>query len=458
MTRRPPPWLRSAGRSSRPVASIPGRPALRVAPDASRPVLLLMIPGMSVGGAERSIKRLTTYLSERYSVVLWSFLDPPGSVVNVEVPHIITPLPGGRSPLTKVVRLLERIYVARRLKRSLRPVAAVSFLEGADYVNLLSGRRCALLVSVRGSKRHDQNIRGFTGWVRRSLLLPILYGTADTIVAISAGVATELDRMLWFRRPTIRIIGNAISATASRDEISQPVAGWVESGPFLVSHGRLAPEKNIAAFIPVLTEVRTRGQPLRLLLLGSGEEEARIVGACHAHGLSVGDHPSCSGLEPVVLLAGTVGEPAPYLRQALAYVQMSMHEGFGNSLLEALDAGLPVLVADVPYGPREVLGLPPLGGEEGDHPVRLPAGYLLPPLRPGSPARVPAQWVNSLLALLQDEEVRATAAVAARERASYWSEDRERAAWFEAVEDALGSRSTRRRSVVSRRFRGLPRG
>src|SRR5205807_395696 len=56
-----------------------------------------------------------------------------------------------------------------------------------------------------------------------------------------------------------------------------------------------------------------------------------------------------------VRLAGFHREPWDFLAEADVFVLASDFEGFGNVLVEALAAGLPVVATDAPYGPRFIL-------------------------------------------------------------------------------------------------------
>jgi glycosyltransferase involved in cell wall biosynthesis len=61
------------------------------------------------------------------------------------------------------------------------------------------------------------------------------------------------------------------------------------------------------------------------------------------------------GVEQDVSLPGYEDNPYRYMSKAALFVLSSAWEGFGNVLVEALAAGVPVLAADCKDGPREIL-------------------------------------------------------------------------------------------------------
>jgi glycosyltransferase involved in cell wall biosynthesis len=111
-----------------------------------------------------------------------------------------------------------------------------------------------------------------------------------------------------------------------------------------VTVARLERVKNLPLLLAAFADV---AGPLdaRLLIAGSGAEEARLRALIGALGLA----------DRAVLL-GYVDSPRPYLGAADAFVLASDEEGFGQVLSEAMREGLPVISTDaVGGGARYVL-------------------------------------------------------------------------------------------------------
>ena len=143
--------------------------------------ILMLAPDFGYGGAERSFASTCNLLATEHEVTCVLFNRDKEAAYSLDVPVYWldppTPIKGSMS------RFWHRVRTLRRLKRELEIDVCVSFLEGADYVNVASGG--VTVASIRGSKFHDRNIAGLMGVVRRSLLMPLAYRRFSHVVCVS---------------------------------------------------------------------------------------------------------------------------------------------------------------------------------------------------------------------------------------------------------------------------------
>jgi len=118
----------------------------------------------------------------------------------------------------------------------------------------------------------------------------------------------------------------------------------VDDVPFVVSVGRLSLQKGFDFLIRAHAEILKRGTKHRLVLIGYGPEKDNLIAL--AEELGVGDS---------VLLLGYQANPYPIVLQSSVYCLSSRFEGRPLTLAEAALLGVPIIAADCPTGPREIL-------------------------------------------------------------------------------------------------------
>ena len=176
------------------------------------------------------------------------------------------------------------------------------------------------------------------------------YARYAAITVLTPAMQHEAEKM--FAGSGVRIVElpNVIDIDAIRQRATMPFERPAER--FVVSVARLDEgQKDHRTLLRAYAQWRTRRPDAAdLVLLGDGPD--RVALEQLADELQISD---------AVHFLGYCANPFPYIRAAEALVLSSRYEGFGMVLGEAMALGTPVLAADCPTGPRDMLD----GGRAG---------------------------------------------------------------------------------------------
>lgn len=244
--------------------------------------------------------------------------------------------------------------LARYLARE-RPDALLCSLDYANFAGLLATRLSPHKPPLVMTVRNHLSSKVADGRSVRERRLPEIarhFYPQATTVAVSEGVARDLQRIIGEDAPRVRTIYNPVVDERLARLAAAPAGHpWLDEAgpPVALAVGRLHKQKDFPTLLRAFATVR-RGRSARLVILGEGAERARLEALARDLGIA-GD----------VALPGFAANPFAYMRRAALFVLSSRYEGLPNALLEALACGCPVVSTDCPSGPHEILA----GGEYG---------------------------------------------------------------------------------------------
>lgn len=411
----------------------------------ARKKVMLLIPNLGLGGAQRVFNDHAVEFAKQYSVAEVVFNNENVDLHNSRNEFISLNVSGGGGAKEKIFNFKRRIQRLKEVKSQWKPDVCISHLEGADYINVLSRQSERLVLCVHGSKLHDQNINGPIGWLRKRLLIPALYRRADLIVTVSQGIRQELVEGLGLPADKVAVINNFFDVEGVQQRAQEPVAApfaqVLTEFPVLVTAGRFAPEKNLMFLLDIFALVRRQVPACKLLLVGQGELYEALLERCAALGLRTYKlgQPDEDALEADVLFAGFQSNPYCFIARSSVFVLPSRNEGFPMAMGEAMICGTPVAAADCPTGPREILA-PDSTTAVGT--IRTAEwtqrGVLLPLLnQPETIASDYQVWADALATLLGNTAKREELATAAQGRMQDFTRARIFAQWTTRIQSLI---------------------
>lgn len=291
--------------------------------------VLIVVPGLMIGGAERYIARVAPRLVELGLEVEVCALDPAGPIAD-ELRSEGIALHGtsfarwtSRSRSHLVARSLGELY---RVLRTGRFDVVHSYLYWADVLASLAGR-------LAGTRRIIVSRRALHWW--RHPQHAIFHGAealsnlaATELIANSRRVLEDTLRAELFVPRRRGVIYNGIEIGGYRPAAPQP-SGRLR----LLTVGALAARKGQSLAIEAMA---VAGVDSELTLVGAGPDEPSLRAL--AGRLGVSDR---------VVFAGEHIDPRPHLEAADVFLLPSRQEGFSNALIEAMACSLPAIATDV---------------------------------------------------------------------------------------------------------------
>jgi len=310
-----------------------------------RPRILFLIPSLAGGGAEKVASLLIPDLAAEFDLTLalledWRSFDLLGHIRTIAFSRRL------HRPLAHLLSIPRHFFSLVRLIRRERMPLVLSSMEQANILNILASfiTGHAAVIAQHNSPLQQYRRKGLLG----RLILgasKCLYPKAARIIAVSEGIKDVLVRDYRIAPSQITVIPNPIDLRALQQQAGvEPSLGLPPK--FILHVGRLSLANKAQDVLLAAFRVLRREFPdLDLIFVGDGPDRAKLKRLVRT-----------SGLDNAVHICGWQSNVAAYMSRAEILVLCSHNEGWPMALAEAMACGCPVIAADCPTGPREILG------------------------------------------------------------------------------------------------------
>ncbi|MEZ9820004.1 glycosyltransferase [Shewanella sp. 10N.286.45.A1] len=303
--------------------------------------LLIVVAAIGGGGAERVAVQLANFFSLKdfsVNVCCWNKRKKEYSIIdNVLVSRI-----SAKNRTLDLVQIIEHF----------QPDFILSFTDASNVITYFAKKMAksdAIHIPTIHSDLYNRDRNIEFGFVTKILGIIHKYvcRKSNKVVVVSDGAKQSLINYYGLSNSQcIRIYNPVLDENymTRSPKSNESTATDIDSKLRIVSAGRLTLAKNYPLIIKVAKELKDRDYSFSIDIFGTGELEAEIRELINQNDLS--KH---------VYLRGFVDNLTATLNEYDLFLMTSSWEGFGNVLVEALDAGLDIISTDCPSGPKEIL-------------------------------------------------------------------------------------------------------
>ena len=322
--------------------------------------IAFFINSMTGGGAEKVVQLLIQQLiKDKESNIILILLENKITYQlpkNIKIIHLFSHLD---NYLQKFIGLLYGSIKLKSIIKRYKIQIIISSLERSNFINVITkflGNPHKAIISEHTNPEYTYGSRTLKNSIVK-LLLKLLYGKADRIIAVSNGVKKILIKVFKIDEGKIQVIYNPCDINKikmlSAENLEHP---WFhEEKPVIITVGRLIESKAQWYLIRAFAEIKNK-IPSQLVIIGEGEMRKQLEQL--ARNLNV---------DKDLEFLGWQENPYKYMSRSKVFVLTSLWESFGIVLVEAMICGLPIVSFDCGNGPREIL-------DNGEYGILVPVG------------------------------------------------------------------------------------
>ncbi len=358
--------------------------------------IALITPSLAKGGIERVVVTEAEYLKNYYDVTLIVIDD-----FRVDYPYsgksLFLKIPlENRAIYARALSIFRAILKLYIIKCKNRFDLVISHGELTTLPNLLGN--CTQSITVMHENRFviDKDRQG--RWVNALMKYLYRFKSLKGIVTVSKGIVPYLLKATNLPPQKIKTIYNPYDIEYIKRASKEPLGEYekIFDTTTLISVGRLTRQKGQWNLIRVFSQLKSKKSDIRLIILGIGELHDRLYELSKSLGLKCWSYQKDKILKSGydIYFLGFLSNPFPLIAKADLFLLTSLFEGFGGVIVEAMASGTPVVTADSPSGPKEIVG---------DNGLVLPMLSIDWLDNKQEQSRVEKLWCESIYRLLNDK-------------------------------------------------------
>ena len=409
--------------------------------------IAIITPFLANGGLEKvaivGAEELSKYFDVTLIVMDSFHIDYPynGKMIDLEVSLM------DRGIFKRLTNILMSTIKLRNLKKEHDFDLVISHGELANLPNVFSGGKKNILVVHENRFAALKDMQG--KFVNR--LIKYIYSakSVSKIVTVSKGIRESFIENLGMDPDTIMTIYNPYNIDEIKTFSNEELGEFSSLFEFQVLSitGRLTMQKGQWYLLRIFKELLKNNSDLKLMILGDGEMKEELIELSEKLGLKAYTVWSEKEFDDSfdVYFMGFQKNPFKFVKASRLFAMTSLWEGFGNTIVEAIACGTPVISTDCKSGPGEII-YPEL---EKSNTVKEPIydgfGVLMPIFKSefvGVDEVLDEKellWVETLEHLLKDDEKLADYSKVGLSRAEDFRLEKIMAEWKGLIDSSLDS-------------------